>query len=39
MREQLDGAVGWRGKSDNLPDGYDWPAYVAKLTKLADRFG
>ena len=38
MREQHDGAIGWqRGKID-IPDEYDWPAYVAKLTVLADRF-
>ena len=22
----------------NIPDGYDWPAYVAKLTEVANRF-
>lgn len=38
MREQYDGAVGWQPASPNVPDGYDWPAYVAKLTDLADRF-
>ncbi|MFC0006164.1 DinB family protein [Micromonospora siamensis] len=38
VREQRDGAVGWQGANGSLPDGYDWPAYVARLTKLADRF-
>lgn len=38
MREQHDGAIGWRRESTNIPDAYDWPAYVAKLTKLADTF-
>ncbi|WP_229401979.1 DinB family protein [Micromonospora okii] len=39
MREQHDGAVGLRREKPNVPDAYDWPAYVTKLTKLADRFG
>lgn len=39
MREQHDGAVGLRQQNANIPDDYDWPAYVTKLTKLADRFG
>ena len=38
LREQVDGSVGWRQPGDNVPDGYDWPAYVAKLTGLAERF-
>lgn len=38
MREQHDKAVGWQPASTNVPDDYDWPAYVAKLTALADRF-
>jgi uncharacterized damage-inducible protein DinB len=38
MREQLDGAIGWQRQNTNVPDGYDWPAYVAKLTALADSF-
>jgi uncharacterized damage-inducible protein DinB len=33
LREQVDGAVGWRGLGD--PTGYDWKAYVDKLTALA----
>lgn len=39
MREQHDEAIGWQPESTNIPGGYDWPAYVAKLTELADRFG
>jgi hypothetical protein len=39
MREAHDGAVGWQRAQANVPDGYDWPAYVTKLTALADRFG
>ncbi|MFI7604322.1 DinB family protein [Micromonospora sp. NPDC049366] len=38
MREQHDSAVGLRREDTNVPDDYDWPAYVSKLTKLADRF-
>ena len=37
MREQYDGAVGWKPDNSNLPD-QDWTAYVAKLTDLANRF-
>ncbi|MDG4831235.1 DinB family protein [Solwaraspora sp. WMMD1047] len=39
MREQHDNAIGLRRENPNVPDDYDWPAYVTKLTKLADRFG
>ncbi|WP_346533514.1 DinB family protein [Micromonospora sp. DPT] len=39
MREQNDTAIGLRRENTNIPDDYDWPAYVTKLTKLADRFG
>jgi len=39
MRELHDQAFGWQPESTNIPGGYDWPAYVAKLTELADRFG
>ena len=39
MREQHDAAIGCQPASTMIPDGYDWPAYVAKLTALADRFG
>jgi len=38
MREMHDGAVGWQRKNVSVPDDYDWPAYVTKLTALADRF-
>jgi hypothetical protein len=38
MREQHDGAIGWQQENVNIPNDYDWPAYVAKLTKLADQF-
>ena len=38
LREQLDGAAGMRVASTNLPDGVDWPAYVARLEAVADRF-
>ena len=38
IREEIDGAVGFWGVNDNVPDGYDWPAYVEKLTAIADRF-
>ncbi|WP_433111185.1 DinB family protein [Micromonospora sp. CA-246542] len=37
MREQHDGAIGWRKDGTSIPD-YDWPAYVDKLRKLADQF-
>jgi uncharacterized damage-inducible protein DinB len=39
MRETYDGAVGWQRDNSNIPAGYDWPAYVDKLTGIADRFG
>ena len=38
LREQIDGAVGLRAEVSNLPEQQDWPAYVAKLTALAERF-
>ena len=37
LREQIDGAVGLLDGNSNLPD-QDWPAYVARLTELAERF-
>lgn len=37
VRETIDGAAGLRPSGTNLPD-QDWPAYVAKLSSLADRF-
>jgi len=38
LREQVDGAAGLRAQVSNLPEEFDWPAYVAKLTALAERF-
>ncbi|WP_436700965.1 DinB family protein [Nocardioides sp. BYT-33-1] len=38
LREQLDGAAGMRPALSNVPDGVDWPAYVARLTAIADTF-
>ena len=37
LREQIDGAVGFRADASNLPELQNWPAYVAKLTALAER--
>ncbi len=36
LREQIDGAAGLRVDNTNVPDGFDWPAYVATLTALAE---
>ncbi len=38
LREQADGAAGMRAAARNLPDGFDWPAYVDRLTGIADSF-
>ena len=38
LREQLDGATGLKPGLSNVPDGVDWPAYVTRLTAIADRF-
>lgn len=38
LREEIDGAVGWRKAGDNVPSEYDWSAYVAKLTEIANKF-
>ncbi|MFE9917018.1 DinB family protein [Micromonospora sp. NPDC005553] len=38
IREQHDTTIGLRRDSTIIPDDYDWPAYVNKLTKLADHF-
>ena len=35
LREQIDGTTGLRAGNTNVPDGYDWPAYVTKLEELA----
>jgi len=37
LREQLDGATGLLPQASNLPSDMDWPAYVTKLTDLAER--
>ena len=36
LREQVDGSAGLLRHRSNLPDDVDWPAYVARLTALAD---
>ncbi len=38
MREQHDTAIGCQPENTNVPHSYDWPAYVAKLTALANQF-
>ncbi len=38
LRESADGAAGLRADSSNLPDGYDWEGYLARLTQIADQF-
>jgi uncharacterized damage-inducible protein DinB len=38
LREQLDNTIGLQQSNTNVPDDVDWPAYIAKLTALADRF-
>jgi uncharacterized damage-inducible protein DinB len=38
LREQHDAAIGCQPGNTNIPAAYDWPAYVAKLTALADHF-
>ena len=38
LREEIDGAAGLRAEVTNLPEEQDWPAYVAKLSALAERF-
>ena len=30
--------TGLRQGNTNIPQNYDWPSYVTKLTTLADRF-
>jgi uncharacterized damage-inducible protein DinB len=37
LREGIDGAAGLLAAAPNLPE-QDWPAYVARLTELAERF-
>jgi hypothetical protein len=36
LREQVDGSAGLRAGLSNLPERQDWPAYVARLTHLAE---
>ncbi len=38
IREQIDGSAGLHEDAPNIPDGVDWPAYVTRLTELAERF-
>jgi uncharacterized damage-inducible protein DinB len=38
LREQIDATVGSQPAHTNIPGGYDWEVYVAKLHVLADRF-
>ena len=38
LREEIDGAAGLRAGHPDLPRHQDWPAYVARLTALAERF-
>ena len=38
LREQYDGAAGLLPAVSNVPDEFDWPAYVARLTAIADSF-
>lgn len=38
LRELHDGAVGLHPANSNIPDGYDWPAYVDRLQALAERY-
>ena len=38
LREQIDGTAGLNTANSNLPDDTDWPAYVARLTAIAERF-
>ena len=38
LREGIDGAAGVHAEGDNLPEGQDWPSYVAMLQGLAERY-
>lgn len=38
MREEHDRSVGLKPENTNVPDRFDWPEYVAKLTALAEQF-
>lgn len=37
LREDIDGAAGLRDGNSNIPE-YDWTAYVAKLTAIAEAY-
>ena len=37
VREQIDGSIGLLRESRNVPIDEDWPAYIAKLTAIAER--
>jgi uncharacterized damage-inducible protein DinB len=38
LREEIDGATGLNVRNSNVPGDMDWPAYVARLTAIAERF-
>jgi hypothetical protein len=38
LRELIDGSVGLAAENTNIPEQQDWPAYVTRLTDLANRF-
>lgn len=38
LREAIDGAAGLTPAVSNLPGGFDWSSYVARLTAIAERF-
>lgn len=38
LREGIDAGAGMRADASNLPDGVDWPAYVARLRQVAEQF-
>ena len=37
VREQIDGSIGLLRESSNVPIDEDLPAYIAKLTAIAER--
>ncbi len=38
LREAIDGTTGMLPEATNIPDAFDWPGYVARLTAIADQF-
>lgn len=38
IREHIDGAIGMLPRASNIPDAFDWPAYLARLTAIAEQF-